>query len=284
MFQIGYAPYNSAMIWNSTKTENKAANKADLSRTLTDPAYTEKKIVEAGWGLLGSKNFTSLNWDIPRPFSRNLPKPTSAKSVQVCPAAVDFDARYYVLCAPETIDLRLAFAACGRATLEQSFQDPAAEALLKDVFTFKLANSTSWRHLNRPIVEFESPYVFLSDEDVFINLTSAFMHYTQPALPGLVLNSRFPLNLWPRKLAWAFEWYDTSRPLVIKKGEPWFYVSFESIDPSRRVRLVNAEITPGIGEFVHKISAVSQFAKQTQALIMGQQKDRPSKLLIAPKS
>ena len=75
------------MIWNSTKTDNEAANKADLSRSLTDPTYTEKKIIEAGWGLLGSKNFTSLNWDNPRPFSRNLPKPTSAKSVQVCPAA-----------------------------------------------------------------------------------------------------------------------------------------------------------------------------------------------------
>ena len=70
-----------------------------------------------------------------------------------------------------------------------------------------------------------------------------------------MIDGRMPIHIWPRPLMWAFEWYDTNKPLVLKRGEPWFYLHFETSDPSRRVRMVEAEMTPALGEYLSGLQA-----------------------------
>lgn len=72
-----------------------------------------------------------------------------------------------------------------------------------------------------------TPYVFLADEPVYLTQLPPFAHYREPQLPGTLIGGRVPIHIWPRRMMWAFEWYDTSKPIVLTRGEPWFYLRFE---------------------------------------------------------
>ena len=64
-----------------------------------------RRVAEVGWMIDTDK--ASLIWDPPRPYLRKMPKPNSVKSVQVCPAAIDFDARHFVITCPVDLHLKI---------------------------------------------------------------------------------------------------------------------------------------------------------------------------------
>ena len=41
---------------------------------------------------------------------------------------------------------------------------------------------------------------------------------------------------------WAFECHDTSKDLILKRGEPLFYCQFDSFVPSRTIKLIQAAL------------------------------------------
>lgn len=55
---------------------------------------------------------------------------------------------------------------------------------------------------------------------------------------------------------WAFEWIDTTKPLILKRGKPLFYVQFETQPQDRAVQLCLSPlelchylcVTGGIGD------------------------------------
>jgi len=51
-------------------------------------------------------------------------------------------------------------------------------------------------------------------------------------------------------LSWAFEWHRPEKDLILTRGEPWFCARFEVEDPSRQVRLVEAEMTPELEQYL----------------------------------
>lgn len=63
------------------------------------------RIVTVGWTVRAPK--TGALWALPRPYEPHQGKPMSSKSVQFCPAAVDFDRRHLVI--PFPMDLSLKF-------------------------------------------------------------------------------------------------------------------------------------------------------------------------------
>ena len=78
---------------------------------------------------------------------------------------------------------------------------------------------------------------------------------------------------------WGFEWFDTNKPLSLKRGEPWFYARFEAIDPSRPVRLVEAEWTEEMREYQKGSSAVANYMNRTFSLFKVAESRRPPTLL-----
>ncbi len=40
---------------------------------------------------------------------------------------------------------------------------------------------------------------------------------------------------------WTFEWCDTSKALILKRDEPLFYCQFDAVDPSRTMKIIQAE-------------------------------------------
>jgi hypothetical protein len=48
------------------------------------------------------------------------------------------------------------------------------------------------------------------------------LHYTKDPLPGPIFWGRFPINVWPRPLMWAFKWHEPDKPIKIKRGDLLF--------------------------------------------------------------
>ena len=71
-----------------------------------------------------------------------------------------------------------------------------------------------------------------------------------------------------------------SRNLILRRGEPWFYVRFETEDPSRPVRLIEAEMTPQLKEYVGGLNAVTNYVNRTFSLFSTARERRPKRLLV----
>lgn len=237
----------------------------------------KSRVVDVGWAITEDPH--SLIWEEPKQFARNLPKPVSAKSVQACPAAIDFDNRHFVINAPVDFHLRFGYDENKRPVLI-NIDGPQSTIRPKHLGQMAtIINRSEWRHPERPIVQIITPYIFMADEPVYINQLPPYLDYINPAWPGLLMGGRFPINIWPRHLMWAFEWYDTSKDLMINRGQPWFYARFETEDPSRPVRLFENNITPEIQKYINSISGVTNYVNRTYSLFSRAKERRPASLL-----
>lgn len=257
------------MSWDDYFADDRAASDAS--------DRGKKRTVTVGWAVRTQK--AHAIWGAPQSFSRQDPKPTSAKSVQVCPAAVDFDRRHFIIPCP--VDVTLSFKRQPNGSLqlvdENGDQSSIRQTGLRDLMILHPQNE--WRHPERPLMQMIAPYVFVSDDPCFVVQTPPYLHYFPNPRPGLQMGGRFPAHLWPRPLSWGFEWYDVSKPLVLKRGEPWFYVSFETENPTARVRLVEQEMTPELDSYISSVLDVSNYVNQTYSLFDEARRNRPDKLL-----
>jgi hypothetical protein len=112
---------------------------------------------------------------------------------------------------------------------------------------------------------------------------SPFMHYSRDPLPGTIFGGRFPINVWPRPLMWAFEWHDITKPLRIQRGDPLFYCLFETMPQDRGVAMVEAEVTPELKDYMELISGAVNYVNQTFSLFDAAEARRPASLVKAVK-
>lgn len=236
------------------------------------------RVVDVGWLLETDK--AGLIWETPRKLTKPTGKATHPKGVSFCPAVIDHEAHIFEVPCPIDIALRYQPNKDGEPGLinlagEQSSIRPKH---LNQMFV--IVNRREWRDPNRPIVQFMTPYVFLADEPVYINQMPPFYHYNPNPWPGMIIGGRFPIDVWPRGLVWAFEWYDTKKDLIVKRGEPWFYAMFEASDPSRKMRMVEAELTPQLQEYMSGIKGVTNYVSRTFSLFSTARERRPQTLLV----
>lgn len=257
------------MGWDDYFAENAGAVEAE--------GRGKKRNVTVGWTVRFAQG--NAIWAAPKSFSRSDPKATSAKSIQVCPAAIDFDRRHYVIPCP--VDLTLAFTRNAQGGLQLTDADGEASQMRPQgrANLFQLQPQNEWRHPERPILQFTAPYVFVADEPCYVVQSPPYLHWFPEQRPGMAMGGRFPIHIWPRPLAWAFEWYDLSKPLVLKRGDPWFYVHFETENPSAHVRLVEQEMTGELEKYLDSIIDVSNYVNKTYGLFGEAQRIRPDRLL-----
>ncbi|MDO7843651.1 hypothetical protein [Sphingomonas immobilis] len=241
----------------------------------TDPAALPR-IADVGW-LLDSGEAQFL-WDAPRrvrTFERNR---DHAKAVNNCPAYLDYESRLFEVPCPIDLRLRIQKDAQGRVGIMNPDGDKSGVRMSHLNKLFVVSPPNEWRHPNRPIVQFVTPYVFVADEAVWVTQLPPVQHFNPAPWPGLLIGGRFPTHIWPRTMMWAFEWWDMGRELVLKRGEPWFYVNFEPAEPSRPVRLSEAELTPELAEYRKGMSGVTNYVNQTYALFRIAEERRPPRL------
>lgn len=243
----------------------------------TDSSYKEGSL-HVGWFLTEDK--VALLYEAPYRM-RSKSNTKHAKSASRCPAILQLESRYFVVNCPFDLHLRFDRDATGQPTLINVLGEasPVRGNKLRELLT--LVNEKEWRTPNIPILQLKLPYCFIADEVVYITQLDAFGHYRKHPLPGTIFGGRFPLHIWPRPLMWAFEWHDTTKYLILKRGEPLFYCQFDGFDPSRTVKLVQAEKTPELIQYMEQISGIVNYVNQTFSLFSEAEKMRPAQLLKA---
>lgn len=230
-----------------------------------------------GWFLTSDKG--AVMYDPPERIIFRQTNKAHAKSASRCPAVIQLESRYFMVKCP--FDLHIGFKRDekGKAVLVNRLgtASPVRANKLGDLLT--LVNEAEWRYPDRPTVQLMLPYCFISDEMCYITQLGTFAHYRKDPLPGTIFGGRFPLNVWPRPLMWAFEWHEPEKDIILKRGEPLFYCQFEGDDPSRAVQVVEAEKTPELQAYLEKIGGVVNYVNQTFSLFKAAEAMRPAKLL-----
>lgn len=250
------------------------AAEAETAPARSDPG--ESRSYTVGW-ILNSENATII-WDSPKPV-RIESQSTDPRSVGQCPSVLDFDRRHYAINCPIDVHLRLNLTAASMdITNVLADKSPIRSDALQRRIVFQPRHE--WRDPRRPVLQMLTPFVFLSDDPVYINQYPPFLHYLGDTRPGIQIGGRFPIDIWPRALMWAFEWHDTSKDLILKRGEPLFYMRFEGPDPAAHVRVVEAKKTPEVESFISSITGVTELVGQTFSLFKTARERRPAKLLF----
>lgn len=254
----------------------------DINLTFERPEEGPKSgPVTIGWFLTSDKG--AVLYDPPERVLFRQTNKAHAKSASRCPAVIHLESRYFFIKCP--FDIQLGFGRDEKGKPHLINRAGVASTIrankLNEVMT--LVAEAEWRYPDRPTVQMALPYCFIADELVYITQLAAFAHYRREQLPGTIFGGRFPLNLWPRPLMWAFEWHEPEKDIILRRGEPLFYCQFEAEGPDRPVQVVEAERTPELQRYMDQVSGVVNYVSQTFSLFKAAEALRPAKLLT-PKS
>jgi len=252
-----------------------------LGRRRREPQAAERaaRTAEVGW-LLDS-NEAKFLWGTPKRVRTMERNAEHAKALNNCPGYLDYESRMFEVPCP--VDLRVKFVRNLQGRMELVLPEGDASGVRASALSNLLMISppNEWRHPDRPLIQLFTPYVFVADEPVWMTQLPPMQFFQADPWPGLMIGGRLPIHIWPRTMMWAFEWWDISRELVLKRGDPWFYVAFETSDPSRPVRLVEAELTPELAEYRKGMSGVTNYVNRTYSLFRTAEERRPERLLKA---
>lgn len=233
--------------------------------------------IGVGWFLTSDKG--AVLYDPPERVVLRQTNRSHAKSASRCPGVIQLESRYFMVKCPFDIHIGFGRDDKGRPHLVNRAGTASTIRANKLGEVLTLVNEAEWRYPDRPTIQLSLPYCFIADELVYVTQLSAFMHYRREPLPGTIFGGRFPLNVWPRPLMWAFEWHEPERDIVLRRGEPLFYVQFEGNGPDRPIQMVEAERTPELQKYLEQIGGVVNYVNQTFSLFKAAEALRPAKLL-----
>lgn len=235
--------------------------------------------LQIGWFRAEHKN--AVLFDPPERVSLRGTNKTHAKSAGRCPSVVQLESRYFMVKCPIDLHLGITKDDKGHTVLVNRLGEasPVRSNKLREMVV--LVKEAEWRYPDRPTVQIALPYTFIADELCYVSQIAPFMHYLQQPWPGTIFGGRFPISVWPRPMMWAFEWHDTSKDLILRRGDPLFYVQFEGQDPARPIQLIEADLTPELTQYLESISGVVNYVNQTFSLFKAAEALRPAKLLKA---
>ncbi|MBP6735850.1 MAG: hypothetical protein KA139_00325 [Rhodobacteraceae bacterium] len=250
----------------------------DINLTFERPEEGPKSgPVQVGWFLTSDKG--AVLYDPPERVSFRQTNRAHAKSAARCPGVIQLESRYFMVKCPFDIHVGFSRDDKGKAVLVNRAGGTSTIRSNKLGEVLSLVAEAEWRYPDRPTVQLALPYCFIADEMVYVTQLSAFMHYRPDPLPGTIFGGRFPLNIWPRPLMWAFEWHEPAKDLILKRGEPLFYVQFEADGPDRPIQVIEAERTPELQKYLDQIGGVVNYVNQTFGLFKAAEALRPKKLL-----
>ena len=251
----------------------------DINLTYERPHEDDPKAgpVKIGWLLTDPKG--GIVFDPPERVRSTEMSKTHAKSASRCPAVINLESRYFVVKCPFDLNLALVRDKDGKPGLKNLAGDASPVRAKKLGQHLHVTAEKEWRYPDRPTIQLSLPYLFLADEPVYMSQVPAFMHYRAEPMPGTMFGGRFPINLWPRPLMWAFEWHDVRKPLKIARGEPLFYCLFETTPQDRAVQMIEAVRTPELTEYLDLVSGAVNYVNQTFSLFKQAEERRPAVLV-----
>ncbi len=239
---------------------------------------TRRGVIEVGWLIQDPKH--SVIFFPPERVTHRTQNQPHAKSASRCPAILDVESRYFRVRCPYDIHLRFTRDKTGKPTLKNMLgdQSPIRRKQLSRIV--HLMAEAEWRSPQHPILQITAPYVFLSDAPVMMSQLPPLMEYQPNPLPGVIMSGRLPIDVWPRPLNWAFEWHDTKKDLILRRGNPWYYVTCETDQPDCPIRMVEAELTDELTAYMEKIGDTVGYVSRTFSLFKMAERMRPKRLLV----
>ena len=247
----------------------------------TEGTSTEKGPVQVGWFLNQTK--ASIVYYPPERVRSVEMNKNHAKSASRCPAVINLESRYFLVRCPFDLNLEYIRDKDGRPAMRNLNGEKSGIRGNKLREKLHITAEHEWRYKDVPSLQLELPYVFIADQPVYMSQVAPFMHHIKHPLPGTIFGGRFPINVWPRPLMWAFEWHDTDRPLKVNRGDPLFYVTFETLPQDRSVQLVEAEVTDDLNNYMDMISGAVNYVNQTFSLFEAAEERRPAQLVTPVK-
>lgn len=96
----------------------------------------------------------------------------------------------------------------------------------------------------KPVLQLGIP-IFLSwtkEKNVWIDVTPS--PYTSRNNNFVALGGQWNLSNWTRTVSFAIEVCDRNEPVIVKRGDPLYYVTFRGKDPNEAFKLVRSETIP----------------------------------------
>lgn len=201
----------------------------------------------------------------------------SLRAVQACPAVNELEKRTFSIASPFHLHLELEKSGDRFDLYSVDGTNRLDDDLMGRFVT--LMRPEFWRSPTAPVIQIASPYIFFADDNVYLTQTAPHMHETIRKWPGLIISGRYQIQNWFRPLNWAFEWTDTSKPLRIRQGEPFYYCSFESVNPDANIDLFRAKVTDQVTKMRDGAKAAPKFTSNTFKLFKRAAERRPKILL-----
>ena len=233
--------------------------------------------LQVGW-VLDSGHATFL-YDAPRRVTALGLRPGEGAEDDFDSVVVDEEWPYFEVVSPYSLSLKPVRDRQGRFQVVNTLRDAHSPGPAAAQQAVAPVAPELWRSPQRPVVQIATPFRLISDEAVWVTQLPPFATPEQQSWPGAFVPGRFPVQLWPRMLSWAFEWHDPTQELVLREGEPWFYLKFESQDPIRRIEMVEARMTPALRRYCQGLDGVVHFVKRTYSLFEVARRRRPERLL-----
>lgn len=230
-------------------------------------------VTNIGWFLLEEE--ASHAFFDPVPLKTFRSSPLSPKAVQACPAVNEFETRAYVIRSPYSIDLRFEQSGSKVSIRMNVAKTSLSKGELGKVLTVN--ERQDWRAADRPVIQLKIPYLFVSDDDVYLNqIPQTLRNITDQ---GHLICGRFPIRSWIRPLSFAMEFERLPAALSIRRGDPLCYVVFETKDPSALLRIGRAKRTEALTAFTRSCLGVTSKIRNTFSAIETAESRRPKKLL-----
>jgi hypothetical protein len=201
----------------------------------------------------------------------------------VCPAFLQFNKNLFVLKSP--VDFGFTVAPKNNNQIDGNWELYPAEGHQNDIAPEAVRKLISYNSdssdkvdYDKPVFQFRFNYVFFADEPVTIQMMPSI--YENKDIPVNTIPGEFNIYDWQRPLQWGFEWQDTKKPLIIKRGDPVCYIKFiVHKDPREKVELVKLKMTTQIEKAIYKTSETPLFVKNTFKLFEKARLMRPKKFI-----
>lgn len=195
-----------------------------------------------------------------------------------CPAYQQFNKNVYVIRSP--IDIKIKLVKTSNGGYEYAchpIDDKVSPQVLQSIIQFD-PDPNSRVDFAYPVIQLKLPYVFFADVPATIQQIPAI--YNPINLPGNVISGEFDIHAWQRSIGWSFEWQDTTKPLIINRGDPLCYVKFIiHNDPAEKIQLVRLRATPELIRPVVRAQGSANLGVKTFDLFNIARKWRKSKYI-----
>jgi hypothetical protein len=217
---------------------------------------------------------------LPSPLKVSLekdPSPTK-RGFQSCPAVRSSIRGCYAVNSPFSLRLKCVIDGNKIAFLPVYPFTTLSEPKLREML--RLEPRYSWRRDDVPIFQFPSPYMFVADEAVEVEQLNPVLAKTT-SLNWRVIPGRFDIYGWQRPLNWAIEWDTSCGDLIIKTGEPLYFVRFWGNGGHQIVDadLIQIPLTDDLERRMSTMLGVTAMNRGTAALMVKSATERDSKLL-----